>query len=317
MTAAVVRQAREIRTEAFHVPRYGETIARAKALSRQAELPARTQALVASWLEYHAGCEPLCRQIRDWPARGDALTAECPEPPARLDSLRHWRQRAESLLAEARAMRVKDGPHARHLDAMPGEREALAEGTRRLDRALLAVEAREMNRLSALVQGSAEETGGIALDASGYGELMDRARSLDARTHLPEGPRNTVQDLLVRDARWARDRDRVGAFLERAAQVESARNALTETDAMVSTPAEQLRPWPDWRRKGGQVLDEAAALRKDIPKHELAAHLSAAGAGQDAVSEREETIRNRIARDEESERRTAAERVRQDRGLSM
>ena len=315
LTAAVVRQAREIRTEAFHVPRYGETIARAKALSRQAELPARTQALVASWLEYHAGCKPLCQQIRDWPARGDALRAECPEPPARLDSLRHWRQRAESLLAEARAMLVKDGPHARHLDAMPGEREALVEGTSRLDRSLLALEAREMNRLSALVQRSAEETGGIALDASGYAELMDRARSLDARTHLPEGPRNTVQDLLARDARWARDRDRVGAFLERAAQVESARNALMDTDAMVSTPAEQLRPWPDWRRKGGQVLDEAAALRKDIPKHELAAHLSAAGAGQDAVSEREETIRNRIARDEK--RRTAAVRVRQDRGLSM
>ena len=315
LTAEVVRQARETRTEEFHVPRYGETIARAEALSGQAELPARTQELVASWLEYHAECEPICQQIRDWPARVDALTADYPEPPARLDSLRHWRQRAELLLAEARAMLVKDGPHARHLDAMPGQREALVEGTSRLDRALLAVEAREMNLLTAVVQRSAEETGGIAFDASGYSGLMDRARSLDARTHLPEGPRNTVQDILARDARWARDRDRVGAFLERAAEVGRARNVRTETDGMVSTPAEQLRAWPDWRRKAGQVLDEAAALRKDIPKHELAAHLGAAGVGQDAVSGREEKIRNRIARDEE--RRAAAERVRQDRGLSM
>ena len=172
-----------------------------------------------------------------------------------------------------------------------------------------------MNLLSAVVQRSAEETGGIAFDASGYSGLMDRARSLDARTHLPEGPRNTVQDILARDARWARDRDRVGAFLERAAEVGRARNVRTETDGMVSTPAEQLRAWPDWRRKAGQVLDEAAALRKDIPEHELAAHLGAAGVGQDAVSGREEKIRNRIARD--VERRTAAERVRQDRGLSM
>ena len=315
LTAEVVRQARETRTEEFHVPRYGETIARAEALSGQAELPARTQELVASWLEYHARCEPICQQIRDWPARVDALTADYPEPPARLDSLRHWRPRAEPLLAEARAMLVKDGPHARHLDAMPGEREALAEGTSRLDRALLAVEAREMSLLSAVVQRSSEETGGIAFDASGYSGLMDRARSLDARTHLPEGPRNTVQDILARDARWARDRDRVGAFLERAAEVGRARNVRTETDGMVSTPAEQLRAWPDWRREAGQVLDEAAALRKDIPEHELAAHLGAAGVGQDAVSEREEKIRNRIARDEE--RRAAAERVRQDRGLSM
>ena len=245
----------------------------------------------------------------------DALTADHPEPAARPDSLSDWRQRAEALLAAARAMLVKDGPHARHLDAMPGQREALAEGTSRLDRALLAVEAREMELLSAVVQGSAEETGGIAFDASGYAGLIDRARSLDARSHLPEGPRNTVQDLLARDARWARDRARVGAFLERAAEVESARNVLTETDGMVSTPAEQLRAWPDWRRKAGQVLDEAAVLRKDIPKHEFAAHLGAAGVGPDAVSEWEEKIRNRIARDEE--RRAAAERVRQDRGLSM
>ena len=315
LTAEVVRQARETRTEAFHVPRYGETIARAEALSGRAELLPRTQGLVASWLEYHARCEPICQQIRDWPARLDALTADHPEPAARFDSLSDWRQRAESLLAEARVMLVKDGPHARHLDAMPSERGVLAEGTSRLDRALLAVEAREMNLLSTVVQQSAEETGGIAFDASGYSGLMERARSLDVRTHLPEGPRNTVQDLLARDARWARDRDRVGAFLEHAARVESARNVLTETDGMALTPAEQLRAWPGWRRKAGQVLDEAAGLRKDIPKHELAAHLGAAGVGPDAVGEREEKIRNRIARDEE--RRAAAERVRQDRGLSM
>ena len=315
LTAEVVRQARETRTEAFHVPRYGETIARAEALAGRAELPPRTQELVASWLEYHARCEPICQQIRDWPARLDALTAGHPEPAARRDSLSDWRQRAESLLAEARAMLVKDGPHARHLDAMRGERGVLVEGTGRLDRALLAVEAREMNLLSTVVQQLAAETGGIALDASGYPGLMERARSLDVRTHLPEGPRNTVQDLLARDARWARDRDRVGAFLERAAEVERARNVLTETDGMALTPAEQPRAWPGWRRKAGQVLDEAAGLRKDIPKHELTAHLGAAGVGPDAVGEREEKIRNRIARDEE--RRATAERVRQDRGLSM
>ena len=152
------RQARETRAEAFHVPRYGETIALAEALSGQAELPARTQELVASWLDYHARCEPICWQIRDWPARVDALTAECPEPPATLDSLSDWRQRAEPLLAEARAMLAEDGPHGSHLAAMPGEREALVEGTSRLERALLAVEARETKLLlSADMQRSAEE----------------------------------------------------------------------------------------------------------------------------------------------------------------
>ena len=77
---------------------------------------------------------------------------------------------------------------------------------------------------------------------------------------------------------------------------------------------EQLQVRRDWRRKEEQVLDEAVALRKDIPKHELAAHPRAAGVGPDAVREREEKIRKRIAHDEEG---YAAERMRRSRGLSM
>ena len=65
LTKEVNRQARENRTEAFHVPRYGELVAQAEALSAQAALPVRTQEIVASWLGYHARCEPVCRQIRE------------------------------------------------------------------------------------------------------------------------------------------------------------------------------------------------------------------------------------------------------------
>ena len=143
LTKEVNRQARETGTEAFHVPRYGELVAQAEALSAQAALPARTQDVVASWLDYHAGSEPICRQIREWPARLDALTADCPKRPAKLDALAGWRQRAEPLLAEARAMLAEDGPHGSHLAAMPGAQGALVEGTGRLDRALIEVEARE------------------------------------------------------------------------------------------------------------------------------------------------------------------------------
>ena len=157
LSEEVVRQARETRTEAFHVPRYGETVAQAEALSGQAELPARTQELVASWLDYHAGCQQICRQIRDARLRAHALTADCPEPAAPLDSLSGWRQRAEPLLAEARAMLAEDGPHGSHLAAMPDERGALVGATSRLDRALLAVEARETSLLSEVVQRSRDE----------------------------------------------------------------------------------------------------------------------------------------------------------------
>ena len=314
LTKEVTRQARETRTEAFHVPRYGELVAQAEALSAQAALPARTQEVVASWLDYHARCEPICRQIRDARQRVDALTADCPERPAKLDALTGWRQRAEPLLAEARAMQVNDAPHVRHLAAMPGEREALAEGTGRLDRALIEVEAREMNVLSSVVQQWAEETGGIGFDSRDHAALMEHARSLDARPHLQQGLRDRVDVLLFRDECWAINRDRVEAFLKRAAKVESARIDLTRMDVTTSSFEERLQARQDCRQKEQEILDEAAAIRKDMPKHELAAHLGAAGTGPDAVREREEEIRNRIAQEQEKQ---AALRMSRDRGMSM
>ena len=314
LTKEVNRQARETRTEAFHVPRYGDLVAQAEVLSAQAALPARTQEIVASWLDYHARSEPLCRQIREWPARADALTADCPERPARLDALAGWRQRAEPLLAEARAMLANDAPHGSHLAAMPDERKALAEGTGRLDRVLLAVEAREMTVLSSVAHRWAEETGGIGFDSRDYAVLMERARSLDARPHLPEGLRGTVDGLLARDERWAHNRDRVEAFLARAAEAERARQVMTQQRVTTSSFEERLQARQDCRRKEQEVLDEAAALRKDVPQHELAAHLHATGAGPNAVQEREEEIRNRIAQEQEKQ---AALRMSRDRGMSM
>ena len=195
----------------------------------------------------------------------DALTADCPERPATLDSLTGWRQRAEPLLAEARAMLANDAPHGSHLAAMPGERDALAEGTSRLDRALIEVEAREMTVLSSVAHRWAEETDGIAYDARAYTGLMERARSLDARPHLPEGLRGTVDGLLARDERWAFNRDRVEAFLVRAAEFERARNDLTQMDVTTNSFEERRQARQDCEQKEKEVLDEAAALRKDMP----------------------------------------------------
>ena len=316
LTKEVNRQARETRTEAFHMPRYGDLVAQAEALSAQAALPARTQEVVASWLDYHARCEPVCRQIREWPARADALTEDCSERPATLDALAGWRQRAEPLLAEARALRCwrTTPPQARHLAAMPDERKALAEGRGRLDRALIEVEAREMEVLSSVVQQWAEETGGIGFDSRDYAALMERARSLDARPHLPESLRNTVDVLLLRDECWAFNRDRVEAFLGRAAEAERARQVMTQQRVTTSSFEERLQARQDCRQKEQEILDEAAALRKHMPQHELAAHLGAAGAGPDAVQKREEEIRNRIAQEQEKQ---ATQRMSRDRGMSM
>ena len=118
-----------------------------------------------------------------------------------------------------------------------------------------------------------------------------------------------------RDERWSLNRDRVEAFLERAVEAESARNDLArKRDVTTTSFEERLQARQDCRQREKEVLKEATALRKDVPKHELAAHLGAVGAGPDAVREREEEIRKRIAQEQEKQ---AAQRMSRNRGMSM
>ena len=280
LTKEVVRQARETRTEAFHVPRYGEMIAQAKALSGQAELPARTQEVVASWLDYHARCEPICRQIRELPARADALTADCLERPATLDALRGWRQRAESMIAEARAMPEKDGPHAPHLAAMPGERKALVKATSSLESALLAVKAREKNVLSAVVQRSADELRrdwqahvGEATAARvhpfylpGREGLIDRLQKLRADPaveELPERERNQIDSILQQNTRQTKAISHVDNHL---AEVQRCRSHLQELRDLAHTyksKPEEVHSHDEWHDTAERLLAAGKAIVVD------------------------------------------------------
>ena len=314
LTREVQRQERKTGIEPFHQPRFEEMIAEARAVSGWAGLSEKAREAVQSWLQYRKESAPLCQQIRDWPGRAEELIGKCPEWPAQLVSLREWRRKAEPLLAEARAMQGRDGPHAPHLKAMPPERKELEGATGRLARALLAVEVREMNLLATAAQRSAAETGGIACDADAYAGLMERVRALDARPALPDDLRGTVRDHLERDKGWTADRKRVGGFLEAARKVDSARNDLEDMARTGSVPAEQLPEWDGWCENAEKVRDKADALR-GIPGRELAAHLGAVGASQDAVDKAEKGIAERIARDKTA-RDAAAEAERQARELA-
>ncbi len=277
LTKEVVRQARDNRTEVFHVPRYGEMVAQAEVLSGQEALTARTQEVVTSWLDYHAKCEPICRQIRDARLRVDALTADCPERPATLDSLRGWRQRAESLLAEARAMLAKDGPHAPHLAAMPDERKALVKATSSLDRALLAVEARETKLLSAVVQRSAEEFRrdwkahiGEATAARVHPFYLPRHEGLisrlqELRQHpaveeLPERERNQIDSILKQDTCQTKAISHVDNHL---AQVQRCRNHLQELQDLAYTyrlKLEKVHSYDEWYDTAERLLAAGKAI---------------------------------------------------------
>ena len=280
LTKEVVRQKREARTGAFHVPRYDEMVAEAQALSGQKALPARMQEVVASWLKYHARCEPICRQIRELPARVDALTADCPERPATLASLRDWRQRAESMIAEARAMPEKDGPHVPHLAAMPDERGALVKAKSSLESALLAVKAREKNVLSAVVQRSAEEfrrdwnahvaeAKAARVDpfyVAGHTELIDRLQQLrnqPAVTALPASELAQIDSILGEAQRQDRALSHVKEYL---AQIEPCRTRLHQLNELAHTQRLELRDVPsynEWRDAAERLLAAGKAIVDD------------------------------------------------------
>ncbi|MDE3260991.1 MAG: relaxase domain-containing protein [Acidobacteriota bacterium] len=318
LTRELERQSRETGTESYHLTRYGEAVAEARPLASQAGpgsvLSERSRATLESWLRYDEESARLCTEIRGWPGRADALRAECPEQPpdrgpgqaAQLDALAGWRDRAEALVSEGRAMRAEDGAHASHLAAMAGERKALEEALRGLDRVTVAAETREMDLLATLSRRWAEEAGGIAYDAPRYSALMERARALAARPGLPQDLRAEVDAHLARDERWAGNRKRVGAFVERAGNVLRTRNRLEERDVRESTPE-----WEGWLKAAREVRQEADAIGRDIPEAEVAAHLAALGAAPDGVAEPAGGIRSAIAEDERA--RAAAEAERRER----
>ena len=274
------RQARESPTEAFHVPRYGEMVAEAQALSGQKALPARMQEVVASWLKYHARCEPICRQIRELPARADALTADCPERPATLDALRDWRKRAESMIAEARAMPEKDGPHAPHLAAMPDERGALVEATSRLESGLLAVEAREKNVLSAVVRRSADKfhrdweahvakATAARVDpfyVPGHQELIDRLRELrhdPAISALSSEKLAQIDSILQENQRQIDAIAHVHNYLDK---VQLCRNDLKEFQDLAHThklELEKVHSYDEWHDTAERLFAAGKAIADD------------------------------------------------------
>ena len=262
----VVRQAAETRTEAFHVPRYDGMVAEAQALSGQAALPAHTQKLVASWLKYHARCESICRQIRDARQRADALTADCPEPSATLDSLRGWRQRAEPLLAEARAMPEKNGPHAPHLAAMPGERKALVKAKSSLESALLAVKARELRRDWKAHVSRAMTAHAHPFYVVGHTELIDRLQQLrdqPAVAALPASELEQIDSILGEAQRQTKAVSHVQEYL---AQIEPCRTRLQQLNELAHTQRLELRDVPsynEWHDTAERLLATGKAIVDD------------------------------------------------------
>ena len=186
------------------------------------------------------------------------------------------------LLAALRALRalVEAGPSGepKPEDAAPEGGDGAADGPT----AETVAEMTAAGSLVAPVRDYEDRTGGIALDAEGYDELIRRLRALEGRPGLPEKWEAGSRRWLEQDARWRRDRDRVARFLAAAEGFVRARPDLE--DALLT--AHGLPPGPGlvgWRAEGRALAAEAEGIAGDIGERELAAHERASGGEPGAV----------------------------------
>ena len=210
----------------------------------------------------------------------DALTADCPEPSATLDSLRGWRQRAEPLLAEARAMPEKDGPHAPHLAAMPDERGALVEATSSLDRALPSVEARETKLLAADMHRSADElhrdwnahlaeAGAARVDPfylPGHEGLISRLQELrqhPAVEELPERERNQIDSILEQNTRQVEAISHVHNYLDKVERFRNDFKELRDLAYTYKSKLEEVPSYDEWHDTAERLLAAGKAIADD------------------------------------------------------
>ena len=163
---------------------------------------------------------------------------------------------------------------------MPDERKALVEARSRLQRELLAVEARETKLLSALAQRSVDEfhrdwqAHVAAAEAAhvdpfylpGHEGLIGRLQELrrhPAVEELPERERNWIDSILGQDTRRTEAASHVHEYL---AQVQRCCNELEELRDLARTHKsrlEEVLAYDEWHATAERLLCEAQAILGD------------------------------------------------------
>ena len=174
-------------------------------------------------------------------------------------------------------MLAEDGPHGSHLAAMPDGREALVEGTNRLERALLAVEARETSLLSEIVQRSAEElrrdwkahiaeARAALVDPfylPGHEELIDRLQELRADPaveELPSAELDRIDSILQYSARQVEALAHVDNHL---AEVQRCRDHLDQLKDLAYTynlRLDEVHTYDTWHDTAERLLADGETI---------------------------------------------------------
>ena len=280
--------AAEIGVPELHAPGHRLVAELGERLEAAEGIDAGARRVVAEWRKIEAAQAALAEEVRTLPGRIAAWRerrADLPQDePGGLDpdhtARRAWREDGGKLEAEAEDMLRPKSVHAPHLDAVPGERKALVEATSSLESALLAVEAREKNVLSAVVRRSAEEfhrdwnahvSRAMTAHAHpfyvvGHTELIDRLQQLrnqPAVTALPASELEQIDSILGEAQRQTKAVSHVQEYL---AQIEPCRTRLHQLNELAHTQRLELRDVPsynEWRDAAERLLAAGKAIVDD------------------------------------------------------
>ena len=280
--------ASEIGVPELHAPGHRLVAEAGERLEAAEGIDAGARRAAAEWRKIEAAQTALAEEVRTLPGRIAAWRerrADLPQDePGGLDpkhpARRAWREDGGKLEAVAKDMLHPKSVHAPHLDAVPGECKALVEATSRLERALLAVEAREKNVLSAGVRRSTEEfhrdwnahvSRAMTAHAHpfyvvGHTELIDRLQQLrdqPAVTALPASELEQIDSILGEAQRQNRALSHVQEYL---AQIEPCRTRLQQLNELAHTQRLELRDVPsydEWHDTAERLLATGKAIVDD------------------------------------------------------
>ena len=228
--------------------------------------------MTALWLKVHDRQSALADAVRALPGRLEAWRARR-EADLPLDrhggadpvdpACRAWREEGEALRDETEAMLGAGSPHRRHMDAMPGAREAVAAALAEIDGAVFEDRYGRFAWLARHVAGKARETETEPCYVSRFREAVAHAATLHGEDALTEDGRKAVASWLDYDRTCERLRRKIRDWPARADAV------LGEWTG----PEKDLRAMRRWRARVEPLLDEGHAMLAEGSPH--APHLAA------------------------------------------
>ena len=269
---------------------YEQLAAAGRRLADAGSLTGEDARLVTSWQARHASETALIARLEALPAHAAVLLARAPGDsafdPAAPDAA-GWRDEAAAWMREARAVLAGETPEAVFLASMPESQAAIEDALGRTGAAMRVADHGALLWRVAETERQAADRALLPIDMPAWPDHIDEVR----RVVEDNGGTPAVKALAARlddDARWRRDRERLGAALARIAEAEANRPRFGD-DREVDRAA--------WRAGVPAAARDAEAAVDAIPANERHAHFSALGTTAAGLQTRIASVPSWVATD--------------------